>query len=139
MIRCGVFAFLCAASAFAQTAPVNCPPPEPGEPRPWMNPRYSAECRARYVLSQLKTMDDKFAFLESSGGGGGRGRGNNQRDVMAELGLTRGGGSDGPAGVRGRPGVTAFPTPLSVAANFDLAMATRFGDGSSARNSSRQD
>ena len=33
-----------------------------------MNTRYSAPCRARYVLGQLKTMDDKFAFLESSGG-----------------------------------------------------------------------
>ena len=127
MKRRGVFVLICASSAFAQTAPVNCPSPDPGEARPWMNPRYSAPCRARYALGQLKTMDDKFAFLESSGGGGGRGR-SNQRDVMAELGLMRGGGSDGPAGVRGRPGVTAFPTPLSVAANFDPAMATRYGD-----------
>src|SRR5215831_9778053 len=125
MKRSGLFLFVCAAGVFAQTAPINCPSPDSGEARPWMNPRYSAPCRARYVLGQLKTMDDKFAFLESSGGGGGRGRGN-QRDVMAELGLMRGGGSDGPAGVRGRPGVTAFPTPLSVAANFDPAMATRY-------------
>lgn len=117
-------ALLLAGSASAQT---NCPAPAAGETRPWLNQQYSPQCRAQFVLAQLKTLDDKFAFLASSGGGGGRG-GANQRNVMDELGLKRGGGSDGPAGVRGYPTVTAFPTPLSVAANFDPKMAARFGD-----------
>lgn len=112
-------------AALAQAPTSSCPTPAPSEGKPWLNTSYTPQCRAQYVLAQLRTLDDKFAFLES--GGGGRGRGN-QRDVMAELGLVRGGGSDGPAGVRGRPTVTAFPTPLSVAANFDPSMASRFGD-----------
>ena len=116
-----------AASLFASAAFAACPAPDAGEAKPWLNQRYSPECRAQYVLATLKTVDDKFAFLES-GQGGGRGRGGNARNVMAELGLNRGGGSDGPAGVRGHAGVTAFPTPLSVAANFDPSMASRFGD-----------
>jgi beta-glucosidase len=44
------------------------------------------------------------------------------------MGLNRGGGSDGPAGVARGGGVTAFPTPLSVAATFDPDMAARYGD-----------
>lgn len=122
MLRTVFSAVVCAGVAFAA-----CPAPDAGEGKPWLNPRYSPECRAQYVLATLKTVDDKFAFLES-GQGGGRGRGGNARNVMAELGLNRGGGSDGPAGVRGHAGVTAFPTPLSVAANFDPSMASRFGD-----------
>jgi beta-glucosidase len=51
-----------------------------------------------------------------------------QRNVMAELGLKRGGGSDGPAGVRGVDTVTAFPTPLTIAASFDPQTAARYGD-----------
>ncbi|MDE3198980.1 MAG: glycoside hydrolase family 3 C-terminal domain-containing protein [Acidobacteriota bacterium] len=121
--------FLLPGLLFASAAFAACPAPGPGENKPWLNPKYSPECRAQFVLATLKTVDEKFAFLESGQGGGrGRGRGANQRNVMADLGLNRGGGSDGPAGVRGHAGVTAFPTPLSVGANFDPAMASRFGD-----------
>jgi len=117
-----VLALFVTGIAFAQTP---CPAPAPEEAKPWLNARYSPQCRAQFVLGQLKTLDDKFAFLSS--GAGGRG-GANQRNVLTELGLSRGGGSDGPAGVRGVPTVTAFPTPLTVAANFDPRMAARFGD-----------
>ncbi|HXE04989.1 MAG TPA: hypothetical protein VN579_03310, partial [Bryobacteraceae bacterium] len=112
------------SAAFAQTAP-SCPAPPASEEKPWLNKQYSPECRARFVLAQLKTLDQKFAFL-SAGGGGGRGRGG--PNIMNDLGLHRGGASDGPAGVRAGTGVTAFPTPLSLAATFDSAMATRYGD-----------
>ena len=112
---------LTAGIAAAQTAPTCA---AATEDKPWLNPKYSAECRAQYVLQQLKTLDDKFAFLA---GGGGRG-GGNQRNIMNELGLKRGGGSDGPAGVRGVPGVTALPTPLSVSASFDPENAAKYGD-----------
>ncbi len=107
----------------AQSTPAACPAPAASEARPWLNPMYTPQCRASFVLAQLKTLDDKIAFLSS------RGRPvAGQRNVMDELGLKQGGGSDGPAGVRGTTGVTAFPTPLTVAANFDPAMATKFGD-----------
>ena len=124
-IGIAVAATLAAAPVLAQKPPVTCPTPPASESRPWLNKDYAPACRARYVLQQLKTVDDKFAFLASSGGG----RANaNARNVMTELGLVRGRGSDGPAGVRGTPTATAFPTPLSLAANFDPAMATHFGD-----------
>jgi len=110
--------------AFAQTAPIPCPAPGAGEAKPWLNHRYTPQCRARFVLDQLKTLDDKFAFL-ASGGFGPPAPG--QRSLMTEMGLPRTGASDGPAGVARGKGVTALPTPLSVAANFDPAMATRFG------------
>lgn len=119
-----LFASFTVSAAFAQSAP-TCPTPPASEEKPWLNKQYSPECRARFVLAQLKTIDQKFAFL-SAGGGGGRGRGG--PNIMNDMGLRRGGASDGPAGVRAGTGVTAFPTPLSLAATFDSAMATRYGD-----------
>ena len=107
----------------AQTVSSVCPAPPVSEVQPWLNARYSPECRARFVLAQFKTLDEKFLFL-SAGGGGGRGGPN----PLADLGLKRGGSSDGPAGIARGSGVTAFPTPLSIAATFDPAMATLFGD-----------
>ena len=112
-------------AVLAQGQTAACPAPPAGEERPWLNPRYSAQCRAQYVLDRLKTVDQKFEFLSSGGPGPGRG---GQRNVMTEMGLVRGGGSDGPAGVARGTGVTAFPTPLSVAANFDPRMAARYGE-----------
>src|ERR1700722_9483888 len=64
-----------------------------------------------------------FAIL-GAGPGGGRG----SPSPVDQFDLRRGGGSDGPAGVRNRTGLTAFPTPVSVAATFDPAMAACFGD-----------
>jgi beta-glucosidase len=111
---------LCTVSAaLAQT----CPTPPATEDKPWLNTRYSPECRGRYLLGHFKTLDEKFAIL-ASGGGGGRGG----PSPLDALGLKRGGGSDGPAGVARGTGVTSFPTPLSIAATFDPAMATRYGD-----------
>lgn len=111
--------------ALAQTAPANCPAPAAGEMQPWLNTKYTPRCRAQFVLNQLKTIDAKFAFL-SAGGPGRAGAG--QPNPMTAMGLIRGGGVDGPAGVARGSGVTAFPTPLSVAATFDPALAARFGD-----------
>jgi beta-glucosidase len=115
----------CCGAFSAQGQSVACPTPAAGENKPWLNPRYSAQCRARFVLDQLKSLDQKFEFLSSSGPGQNRG---GQRNVMSEMGLVRGGGSDGPAGVARGTGVTALPTPLSLAANFDPKMAARYGE-----------
>lgn len=47
---------------------------------------------------------------------------------LTDRGLMMGGGSDGPAGIRGGYGVTAFPAPLTFAASFDPRLAARYGD-----------
>src|SRR5580692_3722877 len=102
---------------YAQNSQPACPVPPATEEKPWLNTRYTPNCRAQFVLNRLKTLDDKFAWL-AAGGGGGRGA----AAPAIDFGLTRGGASDGPAGVARGTGVTAFPTPLSVAATFDTAM-----------------
>jgi beta-glucosidase len=123
--------------------------PAAGEGRPWLNKSYTPECRAKFVVQSLGSVDDKLTALmgpatppggagrggaaqgDGLGGApaGGAGRGSGQSpDWMTERGLTRGGGSDGPAGIRAAYGATAFPTPLSVAASFDRTTAERYGD-----------
>lgn len=94
----------------------------PRESEPWTNTSYTAECRARFALGEFRTLDEKLRFLsppapnETSA----------VRDVAAMLHLPEIRGSDGPAGlVRGT--ATALPSPLTVAASFDPAMATRYG------------
>jgi len=124
-IALAVWLTVALGSALAQDARRTCPTPAAGETKPWLNTKYSPQCRAQYVLDQLKTLDDKFAFLSAGGFGPPAG---NQRNLMTEMGLPRTGGSDGPAGVARGTGVTAFPTPLTLAATFDRAMAKRFGD-----------
>jgi beta-glucosidase len=94
----------------------------PGEAHPWANKAYTPDCRARLALAEFRTLDEKLRFLsppppkEKSA----------VRDVAKVLGLPTITGSDGPAGlVRG--GGTALPSPLTVAASFDPAIATKYG------------
>jgi len=129
---------LCVAflELYAQGQSDGCPAPPANENRPWLNPRYSAQCRARFALGQLKTVDQKFQFLSWGGRGAGRA---GQQNLMTEMGLVRGRGGDGPAGVaREIPGVTALPTPLLVAAAFDRGWL-RDTAKSSDRSSSTRD
>jgi beta-glucosidase len=72
----------------------------------------------------LKSLDDKFLFLASEATSADQ----KQRKFVEELGLRQGGGSDGPAGVSGRPTATALPTPLTVAASFDPSVARDYGN-----------
>lgn len=111
------------ASGLCQTDG-NCGPVSADEARPWLNASYTPACRAVFVLRQLHTLDDKLSFLVSSSG---QQMPPGYRDLVTELGLKRGGLSDGPAGVRGVKSVTAFPTPLTLAASFDPSVATRYG------------
>jgi beta-glucosidase len=113
-------ALLISSGAFSQAKP-DCP--KVSEAKPWLNPGYAPECRAQYVLEYLKTVDDKLEFIQA----GNRPQ-PGQRNVLEELGLKRGGGSDGPAGVRAGHGSTALPSPLTVSASFDPKIATLFGD-----------
>ncbi len=101
----------------------------PGEAEPWKNRAYSAACRARFVLRQFHTVEQKLDFLDPPPPN----RPSAGRKVADAIGLPRIAGSDGPAGVRapahgsgGHP--TAFPSPLAVAASFDRDVASRYGD-----------
>lgn len=93
----------------------------PGEARPWLNTRYSPDCRARFVLASLKTLDEKLAVLTANGPAG--------NDWLVQRGLPALRGGDGPAGIRGGGvAVTSFPTPLSMVASFDRDTATLYGE-----------
>jgi beta-glucosidase len=88
--------------------------------RPWLDRSYSPLCRARYVLDGLGSLDDKLALLMENR--------ENESKWLTERGLPALEGSDGPAGVRaGGMAVTAFPTPLSMAASFDPETARLYG------------
>lgn len=113
-----LLALVAAAGCGMQTRVVaeNCPPVPVGDESPWLDSRYSPECRAAYVLASLPSLDDKLAFVEGGGFGASSG--------LAEIGLTTGRTQDGPAGFNGG---TAWPTPLALAASFDPDLAERFG------------
>ncbi len=154
------------------------------EAKPWLNPAYSAVCRARYALDAFKTVEEKLNYIAPPRGSfsftfqppGDKPKGCQfaprvdpvftpppllvkppdqppaaaprpagpppsasppaspapqpvVRDMNKVLALPEtGGGTDGPAGVRGADCVTAFNTPLSVAATFDPQMAAKYGD-----------
>lgn len=106
-----------------------------GEARPWMNPAYTPECRARFALRQFRTVDEKFRYLdgpmaaaEAQNEGAGNRAPDKVRDVAAVLGLPQAGAADGPAGVTRGVTATAFPSPIAIAATFDPAAAQRYGD-----------
>ena len=114
-----LFAASSLALALTATAGVAQPAP-PGADRPWLDPKLAPEQRTALVLQHLASVDDKLAFIEATGFGSRAG----QRDIVAELGLKTGGGSDGPAGFNGG---TAWPTPLTLAASFDPGLASDYG------------
>ncbi|MEN3747403.1 glycoside hydrolase family 3 C-terminal domain-containing protein [Sphingomonas sp. HF-S3] len=118
---CAMLPFAAPASAQQSTGDLVACNAAPGETRPWLNPAHSAECRAEFVLRTFDTVEAKLAVLTA---GAGRGT-----DWLTALGLPALRGGDGPAGIRnGGVGVTSFPTPLTVAASFDRATATLYGD-----------
>jgi beta-glucosidase len=103
------------------TQGAQCKPAE-GEAQPWANKSYPADCRARHALAEFKTLDEKLRFLSPPPPN----QPSEVRDVAKLLGIPTIGGSDGPAGlVRGA--ATALPSPITVAASFDPAIATKYG------------
>jgi beta-glucosidase len=105
--------------AAGQAASTTCPAPATGETHPWLNPEYAPGCRADFLVDSFASIDDKLAALVAPGRGG---------DWMKARGLPQLRGADGPAGIRGSLGVTAFPSPLTIAASFDTATAAKYGD-----------
>jgi beta-glucosidase len=108
-----------AVPALAQAVPPACPVPASGEVRPWLDAKYSAGCRAEFLVRSLPSLEEKLAILVAPGRGG---------DWLKTRGLPQLRGADGPAGIRGSLGVTAFPSPLTIAASFDTATAAAYGD-----------
>lgn len=98
-----------------------------GVDKPWLDRQQSAECRARFVLAQFRSLDEKLRYL-SPPPPATEGAPPPVRDVMTGLGLTAIQASDGPAGLVRGGTATALPSPLSVAASFDPSVARRYGD-----------
>jgi beta-glucosidase len=104
---------------------INPGPCNPGpEEKPWLNANQSPGCRALEVIASM-TLEEKLAEL-----GGITGRSTNKR-----LGLSSGGGSDGPNGIatmsstpqaRGK-NVTAFANAVTLAATWNRDLAGRYG------------
>jgi beta-glucosidase len=106
-----------------------------GEDAPWANKSYSAECRARFALREFKTLDEKLRYLAPPdymapppAEGVPKPAEAPIRDVAKLLGLPTISGADGPAGLVRGGTATAFPSPIAIAASFDRAAATRYGD-----------
>jgi beta-glucosidase len=94
------------------------------EERPWLNPNQSPGCRALEAIAGM-SLEEKLAEL-----GGITGRSANKR-----IGLTSGGGSDGPNGIatmgstpqaRGK-NVTAFANAVTLAATWNRDLASQYG------------
>ncbi len=110
----------------AQIPGINPGPCSPGpQERPWLNPNQPPGCRALEVIAGM-SLEEKLAEL-----GGITGRSVNKR-----LGLTSGGGSDGPNGIatmgsspqaRGK-NVTAFANAVTLAATWNRELASEYGN-----------
>ena len=95
----------------------------------WRDPYAPPECRAHSVLDQFRTLDEKMLFLGRVPVGVAADEADAVRDVIAELGLPRIAGSDGPAGLTAADaGATALPSPIAIAASFDRGIAAAYGE-----------
>jgi beta-glucosidase len=111
--------------ARAQSSEDECPSPPPGEQRPWLNAQDTPVCRAQHVLDYLGSDENKLLFLEGDRLGTVV---DSPQNLWKQLGLSAFIGNDGPAGNARAQHVTALPSPLTVAASFDPAVAGDYGD-----------
>jgi beta-glucosidase len=118
-----------ASAALWATQGADCAAPA-DEDEPWWNTQYTPECRARFVLGQFRTLDEKLLFLGGLNYGLGEGADENAppvRNVAEELRLPTIAGADGPAGLTRGATATAMPSPIAVAASFDAEIAALYG------------
>ncbi|MGW3041834.1 glycoside hydrolase family 3 C-terminal domain-containing protein [Kitasatospora sp. NPDC001159] len=128
LLRFGLGGCLLAAATTGSAAAAPVTPAAPAVPSAPQHPKAGPpqEQRIESLLSQLTT-DEKVTLLR------GRDAPNGVHSVGYVQGVPRLGIpplllSDGPAGVRdGRP-ATALPAPVALAAAFDPALATTYGD-----------
>ena len=93
--------------------------PETYLSQPWMDPSKSALERANLLLSAL-TVEQKIqmALAHTSEPG---------KALLGSLHIPALAMRDGPNGVRGETGVTAFPSAQALAATFNRSLANEFG------------
>jgi beta-glucosidase len=87
--------------------------------QPWMNESKSALERTNLLLSAL-TMEQKIQMALAHTNDQGKA-------LLSNLHLPPLVLRDGPMGVRGESGVTAFPSAQALAATFDRSLAAEFG------------
>ena len=94
--------------------------------RPWCDTRLSPDARAELLLKAL-TQDEKVALLagdELTGVAGREGTHTGTSNGVARVGLPPVFFSDGPVGTR-QGKATGMPSPMTLAATFDEAVAAR--------------
>ena len=95
---------------------VECPTPPASQSRPWLDPSYTADCRAPFVVAALPSAEQKITALTD------------RNATFSAMGITVGGLQDGPQGdVRGN-GASQFPAQVVVGAAWSRTLAERYGD-----------
>ena len=87
--------------------------PTPSGSQPWLNPAYSADCRAQFVVAALPTTAQKVNAITSNFSG---------------MGIVMPTGGDGPGGDVTGNGVSQMPAPVTVGASWSRTTAARYGD-----------
>lgn len=115
----GIAVLLCASESMARmTSRESCQGRPVKGDKPWTDARLSPTCRADLLLESFKSIDEKLDVLANPG---------RSSTWLETRGLPKLSGADGPAGIRGLLGVTAFPSPLGVAASFSAETASAYG------------
>src|SRR5437588_10241275 len=88
--------------------------------RPWLNTSLSPDERAALLLAQM-TLEEKIGMVHGK-----------SSEAYAMIPITRLGipalsMADGPAGIN-EGKATAFPAPIALAASWDLAAASQYGE-----------
>lgn len=104
-----------AGSSSEVHAAASCPTPPASQSRPWLDPAYSPECRAQFVVAALPSISQKVAALTSN-------------TTFTNLGIVLPTGGDGPAGDVSGNGVAQSPAPIALGATWSTAMAAAYGD-----------
>jgi beta-glucosidase len=109
------FAVNVGSSSEAARAAQACPTPPAGQSQPWLDPSYTPECRAQYVVAALPSISQKVAALSSD-------------ITFTNMGIVLPTGGDGPAGDVTGGGVAQSPAPITLGATWSTAMAAAYGN-----------
>ena len=96
-------------------AAAACPVPPASQTQPWLDPAYSPECRAQFVVQAIPSISDKVAALTSN-------------TTFTNMGIVLPTGGDGPAGDATGNGVAQSPAPIGLGATWSNSMAAAYGN-----------
>ena len=105
-----------AGSSEGVSAASSCPTPPASQSRPWLDPSYSPECRAQFVVAALPTISQKVTASTDNNA------------TFTGMGIVMPTGGDGPAGDVSGNGVAQSPAPIVLGATWSTAMATQYGN-----------